>query len=196
MEHKLMELPYDLGALAPNISKETLEYHYGKHHATYVKKLNGLLENDREKANYTLEDIITKCEGGIFNNGAQVYNHDLYWNCLTPNPSKISTALESAIGKDFESFEQFKEKFTEACTTLFGSGWVWLTVDSSGKLAIEKTSNADNPLREGRHPILVCDVWEHAFYIDYRNAKPEYLAKWWEIVNWEFVSDRFESVKK
>jgi Fe-Mn family superoxide dismutase len=191
MKHTLMKLPYELESLEPNISKETLEYHYGKHHATYVKKLNALLENDPKKADLSLEEIIKQCDGGIFNNGAQVYNHDLYWNCLTPNSSKISSDLTNAINRDFGDFDTFKQQFTDACTNLFGSGWVWLSVDEKGHLSIDKTSNADNPLREGKYPILTCDVWEHAFYIDYRNAKPDYLEKWWELVNWDFVSNRF-----
>lgn len=192
MNFELMELPYGLNALAPNISEETLEYHYGKHHATYVKKLNSLIEGKAEFEGLSLEEIIKKSEGGIFNNAAQVYNHDFYWNGLSPFKTALSNELKYAIEKKYGSLAQFKEKFLDAAATLFGSGWTWLVVNADdGELDIEKTSNAATPITEDKTPLLVCDVWEHAYYIDYRNARPKYLEQWWEIVNWKFVSKNF-----
>ncbi len=191
MEHKLPELPYAKDALAPHISAETLEYHYGRHHKTYVDNLNKLIINT-EFENLTLEDIVKKASGGIFNNAAQVWNHTFYWNCLSPKGSgEPSGALASAIVKDFVSFAQFKEKFTTAAVTLFGSGWVWLVKNPDGSLAIEATSNAGNPLKDGKKPLLTCDVWEHAYYIDYRNARAKYVEAFWSLVNWRFVEQNF-----
>jgi len=191
MEHKLTDLPFGKDALAPNISAETLEYHYGKHHKTYVDNLNKLLPGtDFEKA--SLEDIVKKATGGIFNNVAQVWNHTFYWNCLSPKGGGIPTGdLDKAITKTFGSFEQFKDKFTNAAVTLFGSGWAWLVKNSDGSLAVEATSNAGNPLRDGKKPLLTCDVWEHAYYIDYRNARAKYVDAFWKLVNWDFVSQNF-----
>lgn len=196
MQHELMVLPYEIDALAPNLSKETLEYHYGKHHATYVKKVNGLLEQEEGMQDYSLEDIIKKADGKIFNNGAQVYNHDLYWRSLTPGTTKPSNGFKEALEKEFGSLEQFKEQFFDLAANLFGSGWVWLSVNSAGKLEMEKTSNADNPLRAGKMPLFNCDMWEHAYYIDYRNDKKNYLEKWWEIVDWDFISNRYAETMK
>lgn len=188
MAFTLPELPYAPDALAPHISAETIDYHYGKHHKKYVDTLNELVAGtpDAEKS---LEDIIKSSDGKIFNNAAQVWNHTFYWNCLAPNgggqPSgKLADALNSAFG----SFEDFKKAFTEAAVTQFGSGWAWLVQKADGSLAIEKTGNAETPLTSGSKPLMTCDVWEHAYYIDYRNARPKYVDAFWNLVNWDFVS--------
>ncbi len=189
MEHKLMELPYAKDALAPHISAETLEYHYGKHHKAYVDNINRLII-DTEFASLSLEDIIKKATGGIFNNAAQVWNHSFYWNCLSPQGGgEPGVELAQLIVKNFTSLAQFKEKFTATAVSQFGSGWAWLVKNPDGSLAIEATSNADNPLKEGKKPLLTCDVWEHAYYIDYRNARAKYIDAFWNLVNWKFVSD-------
>lgn len=187
-QHELPELPYPRNALEPHISAETLEYHYGKHHASYVDKLNGLIKNtDFEVA--PLEEIISKATGGIFNNAAQVWNHSFYWNCLSPaGGGEPAAALAKAIDADFGSFAAFRDSFSEAAGSNFGSGWTWLVKNSDGKLEIVNTSNAGNPMTDGQHPLLTCDVWEHAYYIDYRNARPEYINAFWNLVNWEFVA--------
>ena len=187
MAFTLPELPYAKDALAPHISAETLDYHYGKHHAAYVNKLNQLIEGT-DFANASLEDIIKKSSGGVFNNAAQVWNHTFYWSCMAPNgggepTGKIADAIKSTWG----SFDKFKEEFSNASVNQFGSGWGWL-VDNGGKLEIVSTSNANNPMTEGKKPILTCDVWEHAYYIDYRNARPKYVEAFWNLVNWEFVN--------
>ena len=188
MEHKLPELPYAKDALAPHISPETLEYHYGKHHAAYVANLNKLIPGT-EFENLSLEDIVKEASGGIFNNAAQVWNHTFYWNCLAPKAGgEPSGALAAAIHDAFGSFAQFKEKFTACAVTTFGSGWAWLVLDPSGKLAIERTGNAGCPITSGKKPLLTCDVWEHAYYIDYRNARPKYVESIWDLVNWAFVA--------
>jgi Fe-Mn family superoxide dismutase len=191
MEHKLPELPYAKDALVPHISAETLEYHYGKHHKTYVDNLNRLISGTGFE-NSSLQDIVQKASGGIFNNAAQVWNHTFYWNCLLPKGGgEPSGALANAITRDFGSFAQFKEKFTNAAVTLFGSGWAWIVKNNDGSLAIETASNAGNPLKDGRKPLLTCDVWEHAYYIDYRNARAKYVESFWKLVNWDFVSQNF-----
>jgi superoxide dismutase, Fe-Mn family len=187
VEHKLPELPYAKTALAPHISAETLEYHYGKHHATYVANLNKLIAGT-EFVDLSLEDIVKKSSGGIFNNSAQVWNHSFYWNCLSPKGGgEPSGALADAIAKNFTSFAAFKEKLTNAAITQFGSGWAWLVKNPDGSLAVEQTSNAGTPLKDGKKPLLTVDVWEHAYYIDYRNARPKYLEAFWNLVNWEFA---------
>jgi Fe-Mn family superoxide dismutase len=187
MEHKLPPLPYAKDALAPIISAETLEYHYGKHHATYVANLNKLIPGT-EFENLPLEAIVKKATGPVFNNAAQVWNHSFYWNCLAPNAGGEPTgALKSAIDAQFGSFAQFKQKFTDLAVGTFGSGWAWLSRDPNGALAIESTSNAATPLRDGKKPLLTCDVWEHAYYIDYRNARAKYVEGFWTLVNWRFV---------
>lgn len=187
MEHKLPELPYAKEALAPYISAETIEYHYGKHHATYVANLNKLIVGT-EFEDLSLEEIIKKSRGAIFNNAAQVWNHTFYWNCLAPNAGgEPSGALAEAINNNFGSFAAFKEKFTATAIGTFGSGWAWLVKNSDGSLAIVSTSNAGCPLTEGTTPLLTCDVWEHAYYIDYRNARPKYVEAFWNLVNWKFV---------
>ena len=192
MEHKLPDLPYAKNALAPYISAETLEYHYGKHHQAYVDNLNKLVPGT-EFENLSLEEIIKKASGGIFNNAAQVWNHTFYWNCLSPQGGGEPTGkLARAIEKNFGSLAQFKEKFTAAATTLFGSGWTWLVKSPDGSLAIEQAGNAGNPLREGKKPLLTCDVWEHAYYIDYRNARAKYVEAFWKLVNWKWAEQNLE----
>jgi Fe-Mn family superoxide dismutase len=190
MAFELPPLPYAKNALEPHISEETLEYHYGKHHNAYVVNLNKLIAGT-EFENMSLEDIILKSSGGIFNNAAQVWNHTFYWNCLSPNGGgEPSGALAEAINQKFGSFVAFKEAFSDACVTNFGSGWTWLVKDAAGELAIVKTSNAGNPMTEGAKPLLTCDVWEHAYYIDYRNARPKYVEAFWNLVNWDFVASQ------
>ena len=191
MEHKLPELPYAKDALAPHISAETLDYHYGKHHQTYVTNLNKLIVGT-EFADAALEEIIKKASGGLFNNAAQVFNHSFYWNCLSPNGGgEPSGALAEAINKTFGSFADFKEKFSQTAITTFGSGWAWLVKNGGGELEIISTGNAGTPLTEGQTPLLTCDVWEHAYYVDYRNARPKYVEAFWNLVNWEFAAKNF-----
>jgi Fe-Mn family superoxide dismutase len=188
VEHKLPELPYAKDALAPHISAETIEYHYGKHHATYVANLNKLIAGT-ELAELSLEDIVKKASGGIFNNAAQVWNHTFYWNCLSPKGGGEPTgALADAINKSFGSFAAFKEKLGTAAVTQFGSGWAWLVKNPDGSLAIEQTSNAGTPLKDGKKPLLTIDVWEHAYYVDYRNARAAYVEAFWKVVNWGFAA--------
>jgi Fe-Mn family superoxide dismutase len=187
-EHTLPALPYPNDALEPHISAETLEYHHGKHHASYVKKLNTQIPGT-EFESASLEEIIKKASGGIFNNGAQVWNHTFYWNCLSPDGGgKPEGALASAIDGAFGGFTQFRERFTESAATNFGSGWTWLVKNPDGSLAIVNTANAGNPMTEDSQPLLTCDVWEHAYYIDYRNARDKYLDAFWNLVNWDFVA--------
>lgn len=195
MTHTLMDLPFDENALEPYISKETLQYHHGKHHAGYVSKLNGLIE-DTEYEEMELEDIVKKADGGIFNNAAQVYNHNFYFNGMSKKVTSPSKELLALVERDFGSIKAFKEIYLEKAAGLFGSGWVWLSIDRSGSLVLESFSNAGNPLLSGHTPLLTCDVWEHAYYIDYRNARPDYLEKWWELVNWDFVSENLEACTK
>ena len=191
MEHKLPPLPFKDDALEPVISKETLDYHHGKHHQTYVNNLNKLIAGS-EFEEMSLEDIILKSSGGIFNNAAQVFNHTFYWNCLSPEGGgKPQGALADAIDEAFGSFEAFKEKFAATAVGTFGSGWAWLVKDQEGKLEIVSTGNAGTPLTDGKKPLLTCDVWEHAYYIDYRNARPAYVDKYWDLVNWDFVASNF-----
>jgi len=192
MTHSLPDLPYAQDALEPHISAETLEYHYGKHHATYVANLNKMIV-DTEFADLSLEEIIAKSSGGIFNNAAQVWNHTFYWHCLTPNggDAPADSALAQAIDNAFGSFDEFKEKFSASAVGNFGSGWTWLVKSADGSLEIVNTSNAATPLTDGQQPLLTCDVWEHAYYIDYRNARPKYVESFWNLVNWDFVSSNF-----
>jgi Fe-Mn family superoxide dismutase len=188
MIHELPPLPYAPDALAPYISAETLEFHYGKHHATYVTNLNNLIAGT-EFENLSLEEIVKRSSGGIFNNAAQVWNHTFYWNGLKPNGGGAPTgAIAAAIDAAFGSFDQFREDFTKCAVTTFGSGWAWLVKNADGSLALVSTSNAGCPLTAGQTPILTCDVWEHAYYIDYRNARPKYLEAFWNLVNWDFAS--------
>jgi superoxide dismutase, Fe-Mn family len=190
MAFELPKLPYEMDALQPYISKETLEYHYGKHHAAYVNNLNKLVEGT-EFAGASLEDIVKKASGGIFNNGAQVWNHTFYWNCMSPEGNREpSGALLNAIKSDFGSFDEFKDKFSVAAATLFGSGWAWLVKNKAGKLEIVQESNAGNPITKGLEPIMTCDVWEHAYYIDKRNRRPAYIDDFWNLVDWETIGKR------
>lgn len=194
MAFELPPLPYEKTALEPYISAETLDYHHGKHHAAYVANVNKLIPGT-EFENATLEDIILKAPaGGIFNNGAQAWNHTFYFNCMGPNAGgEPSGDLAKALEKAFGSFDAFKEKYAASAAGNFGSGWTWLVKDSGGELSIVNTSNAANPMRDGLTPLLTVDVWEHAYYIDYRNARPKYLENFWNVVNWEFVASNFES---
>jgi Fe-Mn family superoxide dismutase len=189
MAFELPALPYAQDALEPHISAETLEFHYGKHHKTYVDKLNGLAEGT-DLANKSLEDVIKSSEGGVFNNAAQIWNHTFYWHCLSPNGGgDASGAVAQAIDAAFGSFAAFKEQFTNSAITNFGSGWTWLVKNADGSVAIVNTSNAATPLTDsGITPLLTVDVWEHAYYIDYRNARPKYMEAFWALVNWEFVN--------
>ncbi|PIZ04728.1 MAG: superoxide dismutase [Fe] [Gammaproteobacteria bacterium CG_4_10_14_0_8_um_filter_38_16] len=187
MTFELPPLPYAIDALAPHISKETLEYHYGKHHRAYVTNLNNLITGN-EFENMSLEDIIKKATGGIFNNAAQVWNHTFYWHSLSPNGGGEPTGhLADAIKKYFGSFADFKTAFTKAALTQFGSGWVWLVKNNADELEILQTGNAGNPLLDGKKPLLTCDVWEHAYYIDTRNDRAKYVEHFWNLVNWEFA---------
>jgi len=191
MAFELPELPYAKTALAPHISAETLDYHYGKHHQTYVTNLNNLVIGT-EFEGLSLEEIIAKSSGGIFNNAAQIWNHSFYWNSLSPNGGgQPSSSLASAIDAKFGSFEAFKEAFTKCALTTFGSGWAWLVKDKEGNLSLVSSSNAACPLTDELTPILTCDVWEHAYYIDYRNARPQYLNAFWSLVNWDFAATNF-----
>jgi len=191
-----IELPFAKDALAKKgISQETVEYHYGKHHLGYVRKLNDIAETKEDVAKSSLEDLVKNAEGPVFNLAAQIWNHDFYWQCLSPNgggnPAKnIAKALE----KDFESFAKFKEQFTARATAHFGSGWVWLSVDPKGnKLVISDGHDAVNPIKSGLKPILTIDVWEHAYYIDYRNDRAAYIAKFWDLINWDFVEKQYSA---
>lgn len=191
MAFELPSLPYARDALVPHISEETLDYHYGKHHNTYVVKLNGLVEGT-ELESKTLEEIIRTSKGGIFNNAAQVWNHTFYWNCLTPNGGgKPCGALANAIDAAFGSFDDFVAKFTDSAVNNFGSGWTWLVKNPDGSVEIVNTSNAATPLTTEQKPLLTCDVWEHAYYIDYRNVRPDYLKAFWALANWEFAQANY-----
>ena len=191
MEHKLPPLPYAHDALAPHISKETLEFHHDKHHQTYVTNLNNLIKGT-EFENATLEEIVKKSSGGIFNNAAQVWNHTFYWESMKPNGGGQPTgALADAINAKWGSFDKFKEEFTKTAVGTFGSGWAWLVKKTDGSLDLVSTSNAATPLTTDAKPLLTCDVWEHAYYIDYRNARPKYVEAFWNVVNWDFASKNF-----
>lgn len=192
MAFTLPELPYSKDALAPHISPETIDYHYGKHHNAYVTNLNKMIEGT-EFAEMSLEDIIKKAEGGLFNNAAQVFNHTFYWNCLSPNGGGEPTgALADKINSTFGSFSDFQDKFTTAAKTQFGSGWAWLVQNTDGSLEITQTANAGCPLTTNQTPLMTCDVWEHAYYVDYRNARPNYVEAFWKLVNWDFISQQLK----
>ncbi len=191
MEHSLPPLPYAMDALAPHISKETLEFHYGKHHQTYVTNLNNLIKGG-EFENATLEDIVKKSSGGVFNNAAQIWNHSFYWNSLKPKGGGAPTGpLATAIDKKWGSFEEFKKAFQASALGNFGSGWTWLVKKADGSVDLANTSNAATPLTSTDKPLLTCDVWEHAYYIDYRNARAKYLDAFWNLVNWDFAAKNF-----
>ena len=194
MTFELPQLPYPKNGLLPYISAETIEYHYGKHHKAYVDNLNKLVVGS-EFEGRDLEDIVKSSAGPVFNNAAQVWNHTFYWNCLAPNPDaqdRLPTGeLAEAINLKFGSFDKFKEEFSNSAATRFGSGWAWLVKDSNGELVVKSTANAQTPLKDGDTPLLTCDVWEHAYYIDYRNARPKYIQGFWKLVNWDFVAEQF-----
>ena len=194
---KLPSLPYPIDALEPSISRETLEYHHGKHHRAYVDKLNALVEGTQLQ-HLLLEDVIltasqesAKGMTAIFNNAAQAWNHAFYWSCLTPDRLRPTGMLAKAIDTTFGSLDKLCNQFTEAALARFGSGWTWLVKNDDGTLEIASTANANNPLPEGKVPLLVCDVWEHAYYIDYRHQRAAYLQGFWNIVNWAFVAENF-----
>ncbi len=191
MEHTLPPLPYALDALAPFISKETLEFHYGKHHQTYATNLNNLIKGT-EFENSALEEIVKKSAGGVFNNAAQVWNHSFYWNSMKPNGGGAPTGpLADAINAKWGSFDKFKEEFTKCAVGTFGSGWAWLVKKTDGSLDLVSTSNAATPLTTDAKPLMTCDVWEHAYYVDTRNARPKYLENFWNLVNWDFAGKNF-----
>jgi Fe-Mn family superoxide dismutase len=188
MEHKLPALPYAKEALQPHISAETLEYHHGKHHQTYVTNLNNMIKGT-EYENMSLEEIIQKSTGGVFNNSAQVWNHTFFWNCMTPNGGGAPTGKAAdAINAKWGSFDKFKEEFNKSALGNFGSGWTWLVQKTDGSVDIVNTSNAGTPLTTSDKPLLTADVWEHAYYIDYRNARAKFLDAFWNVVNWDFVN--------
>jgi len=188
MAIELPALPYDRTALEPHISGETIDFHYGKHHKAYVDNLNKMIEGT-EFASMSLEDIIRKSQGAMFNNAAQVWNHTFYWNCMKPNGGGEPTGkLAEAINSAFGDFATFKAQFTDTAIKTFGSGWAWLVQRKDGTLALVSTSNAATPLTGEDTPLMTCDVWEHAYYIDYRNARPQYLEHFWNLVNWDFVA--------
>jgi len=190
--HLLPKLPYPLNALEPHISRNTLEIHFGRHHAGYVKKLNELLRSSAF-VHASLEQIVRLAPPGpLFNNAAQAWNHEFYWNCLGAHMGDRPVGtLAKAIQRAFGSFDSFCAEFTQRATALFGSGWMWLVKNPDGTLALEETANADTPIRNGRLPLLVCDVWEHAYYLDYRNERARYLDAYWKVVNWEAVASRY-----
>lgn len=189
---ELPKLPYALDALQPALSKETLEYHYGKHHKAYVDNLNKLVPGT-EFENLSLEQIIMKASGPVFNNAAQIWNHTFYWHCLTPKGHGEPTGkLADAINKKFGSFDAFKKTFTESALKLFGSGWTWLAQDANGELEIINESNAGLPMKSNKRALLTCDVWEHAYYIDYRNVRGNYIESFWKIVNWDYAAENFK----
>ncbi|MAD54754.1 MULTISPECIES: superoxide dismutase [unclassified Idiomarina] len=192
MAFELPALPYEKNALEPHISEETLEYHYGKHHATYVSKLNDAVKGT-DLESKSLEDIIKSEKGGLFNNAAQVWNHTFYWNCLSPNGGGApSGAIADAINEKWGSFEKFQEEFNASAAGNFGSGWTWLVKKSDGSVDIMNTDDADTPVaHDGVTPLLTVDVWEHAYYIDYRNSRPNYLEAFWKLLNWDFVNKNF-----
>jgi Fe-Mn family superoxide dismutase len=191
MEHTLPPLPYAIDALQPHISKETLEFHHGKHHNAYVTNLNNLIKGT-EFENLSLVDVVKKSSGGVFNNAAQIWNHTFYWNSLKPNGGGEPTgALADAITKKWGSFAAFKEAFTKSAIGNFGSSWTWLVKKADGSLDIVNTSNAATPITGADVPLLTCDLWEHAYYIDYRNRRPDYLGGWWSLVNWDFAAKNF-----
>lgn len=187
MVHELPALPYPKNALEPYISAETLEFHHDKHHKAYVDTLNRLIKGT-EFENLSLEDVVKRSSGPLFNNAGQTWNHTFYWNCMSPHGGgEPRGKLADAIKKAFGSFEEFKQKFSDKALTTFGSGWAWLVKEKDGSVAIASTSNAGTPMTEGKTALLTCDVWEHAYYIDYRNVRAKYVENFWNVVNWEFV---------
>ncbi len=204
MAHQLPPLPYPYNALEPHIDEQTMRIHHDKHHDTYVTKLNQALEGHPELQSKSIEDLLRGIDSvpesirtAVRNNGGGHANHSLFWEIMSPNGGGApSGALADAINSAFGSFEKFKEEFTQAAANRFGSGWAWLVVDKDGKLAVTSTPNQDSPLMEGKTPILGLDVWEHAYYLKYQNRRPEYIAAWWNVVNWDAVAKRYEAAKK
>lgn len=195
MAFTLPALPYAKDALEPYISARTLEFHYGKHHQAYVNNLNNLVPGTPFET-ATLEEIIMKADGGIFNNGAQVFNHTFYFEQFSAGGvHEPEENLKSAIEENFGSFGTFVELFNKAAATLFGSGWAWLVLNQAGRLEIVQTSNAGCPLRDGKAPLLTCDVWEHAYYLDKQNLRPKYIEDFWKVVDWKVISERFDNIK-
>ncbi len=192
MAIELPKLPYGENELAPVISKETIEFHYDKHHRAYVANINNLIKGG-DLESLSLEEIIKRAEGGVFNNAAQVWNHTFYWESLKPGGSKPTAAIEKLLAQNFGSLDAFKEKFSDAAVKTFGSGWAWLIKEGAEKLSILSTSNADMPLKHGKKALLTFDVWEHAYYIDYRNRRPDYVKALWGIINWANVEKRFST---
>jgi Fe-Mn family superoxide dismutase len=189
MAFVLPELPYAKDALAPHISAETLDFHHGKHHQTYITNLNKFVEADPSLQGKSLEELILSTKGGVFNNAAQIWNHTFYWHCLSPNGGGAPTGqIGALITETWGSFDTFREKFSAAAVGQFGSGWAWLVQGDDGKLEIVGGGAAENPMTHGKRPILTCDVWEHAYYIDYRNARAKYVEAWWNLVNWDFAN--------
>ena len=192
MLHTLPALPYAMDALEPHLSRETIEYHYGKHHRGYVDKLNAILESKPKLLGISLEALIQMEDNDatpLFNNAAQIWNHTFYWHCLGPAQSTQPTGeIVDKIKATWGTLEKFQVAFTEKAIATFASGWVWLVKNNSGNLEIMSTTNANNPMTQGSTPLLTCDVWEHAYYIDYRNARPDYLKNFWPIVNWDFIN--------
>jgi Fe-Mn family superoxide dismutase len=193
---KLPELPYSTSALAPWLSPESFEYHYGKHHKTYIDKLNSAIEGTEDQK-ASLEDLVLKTKGGLFNNAAQSWNHTFFWYCISDKNNDISKfpEVQNALSKSFGSFDEFKAQFSNTAVAQFGSGWAWLVKDKSGKLEIVSTSNAETPITQGKIPLLTCDVWEHAYYIDHRNARPKFVEGFLSRVNWQFVESNLKSDK-
>lgn len=188
MSFQQPKLPYALNALSPFVSEEQMNYHYGKHHAAYFNKLNSLV-NDRPESEWDLRDVIVKSSGPIFNNAAQAWNHTFFWDCMsTSGGGKPQGELLTAIERDFGSFDAFRKMFSDSAAGLFGSGWAWLASDNTGKLEIMALSNADTPLKHQKEPVFTLDVWEHAYYIDYRNERPRFIEGFWEVANWDFVA--------
>lgn len=188
MAFTLPELPYARHALEPHISAETLDLHYGKHNQTYVDKLNGLIAGT-EFEHQSLEEIVKNSTGAVFNNAAQMSNHDIYWQCMSPNGGgEPSGKLAERINGTFGDFETFKSQFTEAAVNVFGSGWAWLVETPNGELKIKTTSNAGTPITEGDTPLIACDMWEHSYYVDYRNQRPKYMEAFWAVVNWDYAN--------
>ncbi len=189
MLHEMPLLPYGKAELSPKMSEETMEFHYGKHLQTYVDNLNKLIQGTPFES-MTLEDIVRKSEGSVLNNAAQVWNHTFFFRSLTPKPKPMSSQLKTLLERNFGSLENFRVQFEKAATTLFGSGWVWLVRNSQNEMMIVSEGNAGNPMRDGLTPVLVIDVWEHAYYIDYRNRRAEYIKAVWDLIDWEVVADR------
>jgi Fe-Mn family superoxide dismutase len=195
MPHQLPPLPYALNALQPHMSRETLEYHHGKHHRGYVDKLNELVRGTPYE-NAPLEKIVREASGPVFNNGAQAWNHAFFWQCLSPRGGgQPKGELGEALGAVFGGFDAFRKQFSEAAEGRFGSGWAWLCADAAGALSVSSTANAENPMQKGPTPLLTCDVWEHAYYIDYRNSRKDFVAAFWNLVNWEFVESNWKECR-